>query len=49
MYDSPKAYDTNYIIIWVWKTYLDLLSDWDSIIFCRFRTDNYRIPIETGR
>ena len=31
------------------EEYLDLLSDKDKITFCRFRTGNHRLPIETGR
>ena len=29
--------------------YLDILPDKDRITYCRFRTGNHRLPIETGR
>jgi hypothetical protein len=29
--------------------YLDILPDKDRIKYCRFRTGNHRLPIETGR
>ena len=29
--------------------YLNILPDKDRITYCRFRTENHRLPIETGR
>ena len=31
------------------EKYLDILPDKDRILFCKFRTVNHRLPIETGR
>ena len=31
------------------EEYLDKLNDGDRLIFCKFRTTNHRLIIETGR
>ena len=31
------------------ENYLDKLSTRESMFFCRFRTSNHKLPIETGR
>ena len=31
------------------EPYLDILTYKDRITFCKFRTGNYRLPIDTGR
>jgi hypothetical protein len=31
------------------ENYLDILEDKDKFILCRFRTTNYRLPVEVGR
>ena len=50
VFNSPKG--ISYRIFkqdWKFEDYLDKLGKKDRVTFCRFRTTNHHLPIETGR
>ena len=50
MQESPKA--VNYRIFkenFRFEKYFDILDTNDSIVLCKFRTTNHKLPIEIGR
>jgi hypothetical protein len=46
---SPKALSYRlFKVEFRFEKYLDVLNDKNRFTFCRFRTSNYRLPIEVG-